>query len=288
LLTVVKETRDFVVLQLMSMSDQHIIAPSSFSWWGAFLAGTSNTSSRAHASSADPPPPKDARLGVVVAPRPWFGPKLAKTHSSEQLMLAGWKVVDWDTPPPTLAELEGKNRAPIGVVNASTLVDKVYVINLAHRRDRREHMRLELGRHGLLDITEFVPAVEVKDVSFYRTKQQQPSEDVEGGYPQAAPMPNWQNLSDPFKYYSRKLRPAEVATSLSHRLVWARIKAREETSARPLLPSLVLEDDALLRDDFNSEMPLLLKRESNNFAPLPVADTLTRLPVADTPHYLRR
>jgi hypothetical protein len=55
-------------LCLQTFCDYHIIANSSFSWWGAWLAGSKN----------------------VIAPKNWFGPPL--THNTEQLYLDGWKL----------------------------------------------------------------------------------------------------------------------------------------------------------------------------------------------------
>lgn len=50
--------------------DNHIIANSSFSWWGAWL---------------NPNPDK-----IVVAPGKWFGPKLAPTHNTKDLIPESW------------------------------------------------------------------------------------------------------------------------------------------------------------------------------------------------------
>lgn len=57
-------------LQLMSKCDKHIIANSSFSWWGAWLSGSDN----------------------VVAPKDWFGPALSQ-HSPEGYYLPHWTVL---------------------------------------------------------------------------------------------------------------------------------------------------------------------------------------------------
>lgn len=57
---------------LMSMCSNHIIANSSFSWWGAWLD------------------PSDSK--VVVAPSVWFGPGLARHDTSDLIPLAWLKV----------------------------------------------------------------------------------------------------------------------------------------------------------------------------------------------------
>lgn len=55
---------------LMSMCTHHIIANSSFSWWGAWLAKSKN----------------------VIAPRVWFGPSLSN-HDTKDLYVDGWEVL---------------------------------------------------------------------------------------------------------------------------------------------------------------------------------------------------
>lgn len=57
-------------LHLMSLCDTHIIANSSFSWWGAYLSGSNK----------------------VVAPRNWFGPALPD-HDPSGYYLPEWTII---------------------------------------------------------------------------------------------------------------------------------------------------------------------------------------------------
>lgn len=63
------------VLHLAEMAacEAHVIANSSFSWWGAWLD------------------PRQEKL--VVAPKKWFGPTLEPTHPTRDLLPLRWKVL---------------------------------------------------------------------------------------------------------------------------------------------------------------------------------------------------
>lgn len=56
---------------LMSLCDYHIIANSSFSWWGAWLANSHQ----------------------VFAPKRWFGPPLSEQNDTRDLIPESWKVL---------------------------------------------------------------------------------------------------------------------------------------------------------------------------------------------------
>ena len=58
-------------LQLMTMCDNHIIANSSFSWWGSWLG---------HNESKK-----------VIAPSRWFGP--AKKFNTSDIYCPGWVII---------------------------------------------------------------------------------------------------------------------------------------------------------------------------------------------------
>lgn len=67
--TVVDVNNSYIEMCMMSMCDHHIIANSSFSWWGAWL---------------NPSPTK-----IVTAPSVWFGPNLRHNNITD-LLPEGW------------------------------------------------------------------------------------------------------------------------------------------------------------------------------------------------------
>jgi Glycosyl transferase family 11 len=60
-------------MALMARCRHHVIANSSFSWWGAWLNGASDK--------------------IVIAPRAWFGPDELKKRNMNDLYPSGWIVV---------------------------------------------------------------------------------------------------------------------------------------------------------------------------------------------------
>jgi len=70
----------FYDLCLMSMCEDYIIANSSFSWWGAWLAN--------HPVN---PPRLTSFKGKVIAPKKWFGPNL--DHDTKDLYCPDWVVL---------------------------------------------------------------------------------------------------------------------------------------------------------------------------------------------------
>jgi|TARA_B100001939_G_scaffold266018_1_gene233336 hypothetical protein len=70
----VSETKNqYLDLCMMTLCSDFIIANSSFSWWGAWLATN-----------------KDKR---VVAPSKWFGPPLSDSNNTKDLYCEGWEIV---------------------------------------------------------------------------------------------------------------------------------------------------------------------------------------------------
>jgi len=62
-------------LFLMSKCDNHIIANSSFSWWGAWLNN------------------KDDK--IIVAPKPWINTIYSPTHDISDIYDENWRIVQW-------------------------------------------------------------------------------------------------------------------------------------------------------------------------------------------------
>jgi hypothetical protein len=67
---------DVVDLYLMAHCQHHIIANSSFSWWGAWLKKLFTDNS-----------------GFVIAPKTWFGPQL-KHWNTKDIYVPGWKIME--------------------------------------------------------------------------------------------------------------------------------------------------------------------------------------------------
>jgi hypothetical protein len=60
-------------LRLMSLCRNHILANSTFSWWGAWL--------------------KSSRSGIVIAPQQWFGEERMQTRRLDDLFLSDWYIL---------------------------------------------------------------------------------------------------------------------------------------------------------------------------------------------------
>lgn len=63
---------DYVDFKFMTASEHSIIANSTFSWWAAYLGQDEKT---------------------VIAPKNWFGPALAPTHPTSDLILPNWTLI---------------------------------------------------------------------------------------------------------------------------------------------------------------------------------------------------
>lgn len=60
-------------LRLMTLCQNHILANSTFSWWGAWL--------------------RSGQAGIVIAPRRWFGEERMRTRILVDLFIDGWYVL---------------------------------------------------------------------------------------------------------------------------------------------------------------------------------------------------
>lgn len=75
---------DWEEMLLMSCCDHHVIANSSFSWWGAYLK---------RCDVSDAPSDAPSRAQTVVAPRVWFGSDEASLARSRDICPGEWILV---------------------------------------------------------------------------------------------------------------------------------------------------------------------------------------------------
>lgn len=117
-----QEMQDYEELLLMSSCQHHIIANSSFSWWGAYL---------------NPNPNK-----IVCYPSRWFGLSLA-SYDTKDLFPTAWVRVNVH---PTIA-------IPDNWEQHGSVVDlrqvKIVVLHTKNREDRAQHVRQQLDAKGL-------------------------------------------------------------------------------------------------------------------------------------------
>lgn len=118
---------DYEELLLMSACDHHIIANSSFSWWGAYLN------------------PSTTKL--VCYPDKWFGPALGQL-STATLFPPTWVSVS--TPAPKLAP---DHLIRQGTDPSWSTVDlrqtKIVILHTKNRTDRAQHVQCQLDSKGL-------------------------------------------------------------------------------------------------------------------------------------------
>lgn len=120
------------------------------------------------------------------------------------------------------------------------LFEKVFIINLKRRTDRRQNMIERIGRAGLRCPVEFVEAVDAKELP----------PDPGDAY---RPYLQWEDPGSDNEWYQRPLKMGEIGCSLSHYRVWQQIQREKIERA------LILEDDAILSENFLSQCQLLHK-----------------------------
>lgn len=113
------------------------------------------------------------------------------------------------------------------------LFEKIFVINLKRRPDRRARMEARLKDAQVGCPVEVFDAIDARDLS--------PEYLIERGHRTYA---SWNDPRARHFSYTRELKYGEIACSLSHLAVWERVRAEGVERA------LVLEDDVTLCSDF--------------------------------------
>jgi GR25 family glycosyltransferase involved in LPS biosynthesis len=114
----------------------------------------------------------------------------------------------------------------------SPSLDRIFVINLARRRDRLRRMRERLLAAGLGPPVEFFRAVDAGEISAPYLEAHSVSL-----------FPGWKDPTSSVPYHARDLKLGEIGCALSHHLVWQRIADLDLGAA------LILEDDVALAPD---------------------------------------
>lgn len=124
------------------------------------------------------------------------------------------------------------------------LFEKVFIINLKRRTDRRQRMMARIAQANLPCPVAFFDAVDAMDLP----------NDFE-----YQPYANWKDPSSTNEWYNRPLKLGEIACSLSHYQVWQQMK-REQISR-----ALILEDDAAFADNFWARCQVLQQEVPADF-----------------------
>lgn len=109
--------------------------------------------------------------------------------------------------------------------------DKIYYINLERRPDRNEHMKKQISKQDLQNITERIDAVDGNKLS-------------ESEIEKHVTKYGMKRLKDPKKHFGVDLTMGGVGCALSHKKAWKNIVQNKYDR------TLILEDDVDIPDDF--------------------------------------
>lgn len=126
-------------------------------------------------------------------------------------------------------------------------LDHIFYINLSRRPDRDQHVRAELDKHNLLNITERISAVDGSTLNLDTIPE---TIITSQGIVNAKSKTNGVGIP---------LTPGAIGCALSHRNIWLRI--RDDPSIQS---ALILEDDIDLDKDFLSKLKLYQEEVSAN------------------------
>ena len=142
-------------------------------------------------------------------------------------------VVFWKEPEKKSINHETYNKKPVRESGSGIVaIDKIYCINLESSVDRKKHMKAEFKKHCLPAI--FISAIHPKTKEFRKVQNK-----VDLGFDRRCFCIN------SCSHKKRKLRPTEIAISLSHYHIYRKIVRNHDNWA------LVCEDDITFIDNFS-------------------------------------